>query len=197
MAPKPSSPTAGTDPVSENSGAAAQGFIGHHDLTIDDKLRITVPSKFKAVLQNMQNSNGSGPITVIATIGLQSEFPSILVFSPDQWEEYIGEFDGSPVFDKEKQAVQRLSTAVANVCDLDSHGRIRLDKRLVELAMIDKQVTAVGCRKHFELWDSGRFNLFVRNTSGSLDSLLEKIRGQKDAKGPAPDGQSIATTTAQ
>jgi MraZ protein len=195
MAQKSSSTAATINNAPEAAGAADQGFIGNHPLTIDDKLRITVPSKFKAALQRIQSSNGSEPVTVIATIGLQRRFRNILVFPPDQWQEYISEFEGSPVFDIEKQTVQRLSTSVAIACDLDSHGRVRLDKRLVELAKIRKQVTAVGCGKHFELWDSDRYDEFVEDTINHVDSLLEAIRSQREPKGPAPDGQSIANTT--
>lgn len=171
---KPSS-TIQDSKSSDVLSAAHLGFLGHYALNLDDKLRVTVPKRFKAALQQKVGNDSSAPITVVATIALDRHFRRIIVYPAAEWQGFYDQFKKSPVLDLKMQSLRGLISSLAVPCELDSQGRIRLDKRLVDLARIEKKVVATGHEDHFALWNPVKFEDFVEDTITHVDTMAQEV----------------------
>lgn len=164
------------------------GFLGNHPLSLDDKLRITVPSRFKAILAE-QYAAESGPLRVIVTLSLD-EYRNASVYPLPQWNRFLEQFQRLPALDRHRQQLMRLITSLACPAELDGQGRIRLDKKIVELTKLGKRVVAVGCDDHFEIWNEQRFDDFIDRAIGHIDNLtdsaMEQLKGLAGGGYPMP-----------
>jgi len=158
------------------------GFLGNNPLTLDDKFRLIVPSAFKAVLQEKYRI-GPGEIKVVVTIS-PDRFRNVAVYPLSEWKRYIGELKRMPVLDRHSQQLQRFVTSLASPCELDSAGRIRLEKKVVEVAKLEKRVVVVGCGNHFEVWDEKRFDEFVEETIRNADTAADGAMEHAVARTP-------------
>jgi len=179
MAQKPHPP----DPDESHSASDSSedlGFLGNNPLTLDDKFRLVVPSAFKAVLQDKYQEAGGG-VQVVVTIS-PDRFRNVAVYPVAEWKRYVGELKRMPVLDRHSQQLQRFVTSLASSCELDSAGRIRLEKKVVEVAKLEKRIVVVGCGNHFEIWDEKRFDEFVEETIRNADAAADGAMGHLVAK---------------
>jgi MraZ protein len=156
------------------------GFLGNSPLSLDDKLRFVVPTAFKTVLQEKYRE-APGPIKVVVTIS-PDRFRNVAVYPRAQWKRYMAEMEQTHVLDRHSRELRRLVTSLANPCELDSAGRIRLEKKVVEVAKLEKRVVAVGCTNHFEVWDEKRFDEFVEETFRNADAAADGAMEHATAK---------------
>jgi len=155
-----------------DAGKGDLGFLGNYPLNLDEKLRLTVPARFKAILQRKCGGR-SGATAVVVTVSLDRDFRNAAVYPLSEWKHYIGQLQGLSVLERHSQQLQRLVTSLASPCELDSQGRIRLSKKLVEVAQLEKHVLVVGRGTHFEIWDQRRFDEFVENTISHADTMSD------------------------
>lgn len=174
-------------PLAEANGDL--GFLGNHPINLDEKLRLKVPAKLKAVLQRKYGGR-SGTTTVVVTISLD-RYRNAAVYPLPEWKRYIGQLQRLPVLERHSQQLQRLVTSLASPCELDGQGRIRLDKKVVEVARLEKSVVVVGRGTHFEIWDQRRFDDFVEDTISHADTMSDSAVEQLRA---APAGASQSQT---
>jgi len=163
------------------------GFLGNNPLSLDEKFRLVVPSAFKTVLQKKYRQ-GTGAIKTVVTIS-PDRFRNVAVYPLSEWKRYIAELKRMPVLDRHSRQLQRFVTSLASPCELDSAGRIRLEKKVVEVAKLEKRIVVVGCGSHFEVWDEKRFDEFVEETIRNADSAADgAVEHMSAATGSAPGG---------
>jgi len=155
------------------------GFLGNHPLNLDEKSRLMIPSRFKAVLQDKYRE-ASGAINLVVTIS-PDHYRNAAVYPLPEWKRYIGQLQRLPVLERHGQQLQRFVTSLASPCELDSAGRIRLDKKIAEVARLEKRVVVVGRGTHFEVWDEKRFDEFVEETIRDADSAADGAMGHMPA----------------
>lgn len=118
------------------------GFLGTYSISIDDKGRFTVPSKFRNILETEY-----GPQLVI------SEMDGYLVVFPQQeWsiiKEKWGDFNE---LSSESRREKRKVFARAGECEMKSGGKILIQSNLRELAGLKKEALLIGMTKSFEIW---------------------------------------------
>lgn len=148
------------------------GFLGYHPLNLDEKLRLTVPARFKPVLQEKYATPG-GRTVLVVTISLDRHYRNASVYPLKEWQSYIAQLEQMPVFDHTCQQLHRLLTSLAMPCELDAQGRIRLDKKIAELAGLEKRIVVIGRVRYFEIWDEKRFDEFVVDAMAHSDKLSE------------------------
>jgi MraZ protein len=164
-------PSGGSAPsVADLSGDL--GFIGNFPMNLDDKLRLMVPARFKGLLQQ-KYGKGGGSIEVVVTVS-PDKHRNAAVYPIPEWKRYVAELQQAPLLNRYSQQLQRFVTSLATLCEMDSAGRVRLEKKIVEVARLEKRVIVVGCSNHFELWDEKRFDEFVEETIRNADSAADE-----------------------
>lgn len=114
-------------------------MVGTFDHTVDNKGRVNIPSRFREAL---------GDEWVIT----RSTNQSLMLFSGEGWESFIGRFSEGPL--SEFEDIQYYFMGYAHSDSCDKQGRIVIPARLREYAGIEKDVTIVGLGNKIEVWSS-------------------------------------------
>ena len=123
------------------------GFLGTYNVNMDEKGRLNVPSKFKAILERLYD-----PQMVVCVM---DNF--LIAFPQKEWlvnEEKLNSLSG---LDREDRQKMREFYSRASECELKS-GKILIPHFQREIAGLNKEVVLVGMSKTFEIWAGDRWN---------------------------------------
>src|SRR5438067_11301105 len=114
-------------------------FLGEYEHTIDAKGRMAVPAKYRQqIKEGAVVSKGMGIC--------------LSVHPMKRWEEKSAEL-ASNKNNEELRDIERRLYATASEIELDAQGRMIIPARLRVYAQLGNEVSVVGVRDHFEIWD--------------------------------------------
>ena len=136
-------------------------FRGRSYHTIDEKGRISIPTRFRDFLK----STGEDQIMVTNLDGYLLAFPMPL------WEQIEGKLNAqASILKKETQKFVRFFVGGAEPCSIDKQGRILVPPALRKYARLEKEVTLVGLGNRFEIWNKdGHDQEMAEVESGNYD----------------------------
>ena len=148
-------------------------FKGIHNINLDAKGRLTIPTKYRNTISDQSNGN--------MVITIDSEEKCLLLYPANIFSNIEKEINHLPSFTKNHRRIQRLIIGHAEDLELDSSGRILLSKPLRAVAEMSKKITLIGQGKKFEIWSddiwSNRVNKWrSEETDESSESVLSDIR---------------------
>jgi MraZ protein len=124
-------------------------FRGVSHLNLDDKGRMSLPSRYRDRLQ--AHCGGDLVVTV-------DPEHCLLIYPLSDWELIQQKLQRLPSFNPETRNLQRLLIGYATDVPMDGNGRILLPPPLREFAYLDRKVVLAGQGNKFELWDEQRWN---------------------------------------
>ena len=133
---------------------ATGGFFGQFRHALDEKGRVSVPARFRAVIE-AEADGGHGGLYV--TLGLDG---CLFAYSSRRWAEVeaaVQDGGGHPFASRDKRRFQRQFFASASFCEPDTQGRILIPEPLRAAAGFTHEVVFVGVMDRIELWDAGRW----------------------------------------
>ena len=125
-------------------------FRGSFALSLDDKGRLTLPTRYRDLLL----SEASGQL--ICTIDHKD--PCLLLYPLSEWEEIEEKLKRLSSFNPQEQRLKRLLLGHATDCEMDKNGRILLPATLRSHAHLSKGLRLVGQLNKFEIWDEETWN---------------------------------------
>ena len=148
-------------------------FKGIHNINLDAKGRLTMPTKYRNTISDQSNGN------MVVTI--DSEEKCLLLYPATIFSSIEKKINDLPSFTKNHRRIQRLIIGHAEDLELDSSGRILLPKPLRLVAEMSKKITLIGQGQKFEIWSddiwSNRVNKWrSEETDESEESVLSDIR---------------------
>ena len=148
-------------------------FKGIHNINLDAKGRLTMPTKYRNTISDQSNGN------MVVTI--DSEEKCLLLYPATIFSSIEKKINDLPSFTKNHRRIQRLIIGHAEDLELDSSGRILLPKPLRIVAEMSKKITLIGQGEKFEIWSddiwSNRVNKWrSEETDESDESVLSDIR---------------------
>lgn len=149
--------------------AALIGFIGKYDLKVDDKGRLTIPARFKQILQEKYPDDD---MQVVMSISLDQ---NLLVQPVSEYQKMAAKYMALSDLDESTRRMKELFTAFAAEEKVDSSGRIRLDGGLREIALIRREVTVVGNMGAFSVWDRERWDRTQTDTLRNQPLLIQRV----------------------
>ncbi len=143
-------------------------FRGRYEHTIDSKGRVSLPAKFREVLNN------SGDNVLVIT-----NYDGCLVAYPlNEWGTIEEKVSSLPMMSKEVKSFQRFFISGASDCPIDKQGRIPIPSSLRKYANLEKDVVFLGLTKKIEIWnkkqwveESARAEENVQNMGKELASF--------------------------
>jgi MraZ protein len=142
-------------------------FTGEHEHTIDDKSRVTLPSRFRGALQE----------GVVLARGFDGQ---VDVYPRSVWgavvQARLAELDP---FSREGRDVRRFLFAGASEDEPDKQGRVHVPAALVRHAGLGKEVVVAGLDDHLELWSRERWAERVNVMEGSADDVAERLADKR------------------
>ena len=141
-------------------------FRGEHPLTLDDRARVAVPSKYR---KRLRESSGG---LLVVTISVMER--CLVVYPFPEWQRIESDLEKMPGLHNQVHVMNHVLVGQATECEMDGHGRILLSPSLRDFAGLDpkdaegRNVRMIGQISKFELWREDRWKK-------RLASLLENV----------------------
>lgn len=137
-------------------------FNGTYIHTIDEKKRLSVPAKFRALL---------GKKAVI-TIGLNN---CLSLYTAKDWKQFAQKLTSLSMGRPEDRAVARMFLSSAYDVEIDAIGRILIPDTLKQYASLKDQVYFIGVGNRVELWDEAIWLKYKSEQDQAMDQIAEKL----------------------
>lgn len=144
-------------------------FLGNYQHALDEKSRLTIPSKFREGLGTH----------FFATTGLDR---AIFVYSLDEWKKLEEQLRKLPMTNSEARAFNRVFFGNALECEPDKQGRILIPPHLKKHALLEKEAVVVGVSTRVEIWSREQWDQYqeqavnvYEQTAEHLERLLPSI----------------------
>lgn len=121
-------------------------FRGSFEHCIDEKGRVSVPVRFREVLQALEDNR-----VVITNFRIRGE-PCLDVYPHKAWRDLEDKLRAKPQFDLRVERFQNYYVARAQDCELDRQGRILLPPQLRDFAELKKDVVFTSALDKFRAW---------------------------------------------
>ena len=141
-------------------------FKGSSFHTMDNKGRVSIPVRFREVLQERQDRQ----------LILTNWDGYILGFPHSEWVKVEAKLGEMALFRKDYRNFQRFLISGVEECPLDRQGRILIPQNLRDYAKLDREVAIVGLVRNFEIWDRERYESHRKELEESIDeSVLHEL----------------------
>lgn len=137
-------------------------LIGEYTHTIDDKKRISLPSKFRKELGKK----------VIITRGLDG---CLFLYSLKEWENISAKVADMGMANSESRGFNRFLLGSAAEVDVDGSGRILIPEHSREFAGVTEKVVFAGVYSRIEIWDESRWIQYKKMIDSQAEKMAEKL----------------------
>ena len=137
-------------------------LIGEYKHTLDDKRRLSLPSKFRKEVGK----------TVVLTRGLDH---CIFLYSIEQWKKISGKLSELSIGQAGSRGFGRFMLSGAVEVDIDSAGRILIPDFLTDFAGLATNAVLAGVLNRIEIWDEAKWAEYKARIESEADSLAEKL----------------------
>ena len=120
-------------------------FRGFSTVSIDNKGRLAVPSRFRDRLMAMTGG------CLVQTLNPLDR--SLWLYPLTEWELIEAKLAALSDFDKQSRRAKQMMRGYATDCQLDTQGRILLSQELRDYAEIKRLAVILGQGNKFEVWD--------------------------------------------
>jgi MraZ protein len=147
-------------------------FRGATKVTLDDKGRMVMPTRYRASIHERAQSK------LIVTVDRDQ---CLLIYPLPDWEQTELKLMSLPSLHPKARWLQRLMVGHATDLELDGHGRFLVPPELREIAGLQRLGMLIGQGNRFELWDEARWGeqcgLWLKSEAGATDlpSLLDSL----------------------
>ena len=137
-------------------------LIGEYTHTIDDKNRLSLPSKFRKEMGKK----------VVVTPGLDS---CLFVFTMKEWAKFSEKLAGSSMLQADSRSFNRYILGGAVEAEVDTIGRILVPDFLRERADLKSKVVIIGVENRVEIWSEKSWQDYKKVVEQQADALAEKL----------------------
>lgn len=137
-------------------------LMGEYNHSIDDKLRLIIPSKFREELGEK----------VIITRGLEN---CLFIYSEKEWQKVVSKLNSLPFTKKDARSFTRMFLSGATDVEFDKQGRIKITKSLCEYANLSKDCVVIGVNDRLEVWSKENWNNYFNENSENMSEVCEKL----------------------
>jgi MraZ protein len=137
-------------------------FIGEYNHNLDDKGRLAIPAKFRAILKK------GG----VVTKGLDG---CLFLYTADQWKIVAQKMSALPISQAKARAFSRHFLAGAMDLEFDNQGRVTLPTYLRDFASLKKSVIVSGLYDHLEIWDKDTWDKYKKESEANSEEIAEEL----------------------
>jgi len=137
-------------------------FIGEYNHTIDEKGRLAIPAKFRALLKN------GG----VVTKGLDN---CLFLYTKKEWQQIAERLSSLPFNKANDRALARHFLAGAMDLDFDTQGRLNLPEYLRDFANLKKKVIVAGLYNRLEIWNESAWKTYREKMDKESNTIAEAL----------------------
>lgn len=136
--------------------------MGEFEHTLDDKGRLTIPSKFREELGER----------FVITRGLDQ---CLFVYPMEEWSVLTGKLKALPFTKADARAFTRLFFSGATECTLDKQGRVNIPAALRKHGQIEKECVVIGVSSRIEIWSQPLWERYTSASGDYFNEIAERI----------------------
>ncbi|MFT5179836.1 MAG: MraZ protein [Candidatus Paceibacteria bacterium] len=137
-------------------------LIGEYKHTIDDKKRISLPSKFRTQVGKK----------LVITHGLDN---CLFLYPLKEWEKISAKLGELGMGQADTRGFNRFMLAGASEINVDSVGRILIPEHLRKFAKVISKVVFAGVYNRIEVWDEKGWEQYKAKVVKNADQMAEKL----------------------
>ena len=158
-------------------------FLGTFQLKLDDKGRLSIPVRYREILQEKYQIR---PQQVDLEIILCYIGPHISAYPRIEWDrlaDALSEATALPGLHQDARNLEHMLFGNAAECPIDSQGRVVIPPLLRARAQLNGEVTIVGHNRYFELWNRQAWEGYDAGLQGhELLEIAQKIAELREAR---------------
>ncbi|OHA93220.1 MAG: cell division/cell wall cluster transcriptional repressor MraZ [Candidatus Zambryskibacteria bacterium RIFCSPHIGHO2_12_FULL_38_34] len=140
-------------------------LIGEYTHTIDDKNRVSLPSKIRSLMGKK----------IVITYGLDQ---CLFAFTLKEWQRIAEKFsENSSMLSSDMRSFSRHLFGGASEVDVDNIGRVLIPDFLRESANLKTKVVLIGVQNRLEIWNEKSWTDYKKQVEKQADGLAEKLSG--------------------
>jgi len=136
-------------------------FMGEYHHTIDEKGRLTLPSKLREQLG----------CDFVVTRGMDH---CLYVYPRTNWIQIIEQYKSLPNT-KDARNFMRFFLSGATEVNLDKQGRINIVSPLINYASLKKECIIIGVNDHLEIWSEELWNEFMNQNEENFTEIADSL----------------------
>lgn len=136
-------------------------FMGEYHLKLDEKGRLTIPSKLRYDLGE----------EFIVTRGIDN---CLFVYPKMEWNNIINKYKELPNT-KDARNFMRFFLSGATVCEFDKQGRININTPLIDYAKLGKECVLIGVSERLEIWSKDSWENFISENEDNLSDIADNL----------------------
>lgn len=146
------------------------GFKGKYEHSVDDKGRVSLPSKIRKALKPEANDS------FVITRGYEN---SLVLYPLDAWNVYEEQMKNDLNTHREEDRLFiRTIMMWAHEVSLDRQARIMIPQELMEAAGIRNEIVIVGALEKIELWSPEHFRAYnERYADTTYEAVAARVMG--------------------
>ena len=135
--------------------------MGEYHHTIDDKGRLTIPSKIRYELGD----------NCVLTRGLDG---CLFVYQKDQWNKIVKKYEELPNV-KDARNFMRFFVSGGTTLEFDKQGRVNISAPLIKYAELKKDCVVIGVGNRIEIWSAEKWNTFIDENEDKLSDIADNL----------------------
>jgi MraZ protein len=140
-------------------------FRGNFEHTIDQKGRLSIPSKFREVLRERYDE----VLIITRSDGCLVAYPE------EEWDRLERKIAELPQLKRNVISVQRYLVSSASECPVDKQGRILIPQYLRSHAGLTKDVILAGMITRIEIWAKDKWEEQLKKASEEFPEIGETL----------------------
>lgn len=137
-------------------------LMGEYHHNLDEKGRITIPSKFRDELKE----------SFIITRGIEN---CLYAYKLEDFEKIVKKLEQIPFTKKDARCFTRFFLSGATDVECDKQGRINIPEPLINYANLIKECIIIGSGDRLEIWSKECWDSFFNSTKDNMSSIAENI----------------------
>lgn len=136
-------------------------FMGEYHHAIDEKGRLTLPSKIREQLG----------YDFVVTRGLDH---CLFIYPRVDWQRIIDTYKSLPNT-RDARNFMRFFLSGATEMNVDKQGRINIASPLIHYASLEKDCIIIGVNDHLEIWSESIWNQFMDENEESFSEIADNL----------------------
>lgn len=121
-------------------------FFGEYHHQIDDKGRLRIPPRFRAILGD----------EAMMTIGFEK---CIMLYTKENFDKYVyGRLEQTDFLNLNAGDIKRVLFSKTQRIEEDKQGRVAVTPILIKECGLKKNIVTIGAMDHAEIWDEDAYN---------------------------------------
>jgi MraZ protein len=156
----------------------SSGFFGQYECKLDDKFRLTIPSRLKSEVMHEEAES----CDLILMRGFE---PCVYLYTKPDWlrlvHDKVAKLDS---FNSRHAMLKRTIMGSCAEVTMDKTGRLLLPKMMIGHAELEKDMLLVGALDRLELWNPDKYTKYCFSDEEYITGA-EALLGEKTIEQPA------------